>query len=227
MRMLEWIVNSKMPKAIVFDLDGTLLDTLDDIAISANFALKTLGFKEEEVLKYRYFVGEGVIKLFENIFASSPQSDEVISKAVALFESHYAKQFHQNTKLYEGVSKMLTFLQKRGFKMAILSNKPDSFTKMCALKYLRAWHFEVVFGAREGIPKKPHPQGALDVAEALHVKPEACYYLGDTMIDMQTATGAGMISIGALWGFRDEEELVFHGAQFLAKTPSEVIKLLA
>lgn len=227
MRMLEWIVNSKMPKAIVFDLDGTLLDTLDDIAISANFALKTLGFKEEEVLKYRYFVGEGVIKLFENIFASSPQSDEVISQAVALFESHYAKQFHQNTKLYEGVSKMLTFLQKRGFKMAILSNKPDSFTKMCALKYLRAWHFEVVFGAREGIPKKPHPQGALDVAEALHVKPEACYYLGDTMIDMQTATGAGMISIGALWGFRDEEELAFHGAQFLAKTPSEVIKLLA
>lgn len=227
MRMLEWIVNSKMPKAIVFDLDGTLLDTLDDIAISANFALKTLGFKEEEVLKYRYFVGEGVIKLFENIFATSPQSDEVISQAVALFESHYAKQFHQNTKLYEGVSKMLTFLQKRGFKMAILSNKPDSFTKMCALKYLRTWQFEVVFGAREGIPKKPHPQGALDVAEALHVKPEACYYLGDTMIDMQTATGAGMISIGALWGFRDEEELVFYGAQFLAKTPSEVIKLLA
>lgn len=227
MRMLEWIVNSKMPKAIVFDLDGTLLDTLDDIAISANFALKTLGFKEEEVLKYRYFVGEGVIKLFENIFATSPQSDEVISQAVALFESHYAKQFNQNTKLYEGVSKMLTFLQKRGFKMAILSNKPDSFTKMCALKYLRTWQFEVVFGAREGIPKKPHPQGALDVAEALHVKPEACYYLGDTMIDMQTATGAGMISIGALWGFRDEEELVFHGAQFLAKTPSEVIKLLA
>lgn len=227
MRMLEWIVNSKMPKAIVFDLDGTLLDTLDDIAISANFALKTLGFKEEEVLKYRYFVGEGVIKLFENIFATSPQSNEVISQAVALFESHYAKQFHQNTKLYEGVSKMLTFLQKRGFKMAILSNKPDSFTKMCALKYLRTWQFEVVFGAREGIPKKPHPQGALDVAEALHVKPEACYYLGDTMIDMQTATGAGMISIGALWGFRDEEELVFHGAQFLAKTPSEVIKLLA
>ena len=227
MRMLEWIVNSKMPKAIVFDLDGTLLDTLDDIAISANFALKTLGFKEEEVLKYRYFVGEGVIKLFENIFATSPQSNEVISQAVALFESHYAKQFNQNTKLYEGVSKMLTFLQKRGFKMAILSNKPDSFTKMCALKYLRTWQFEVVFGAREGIPKKPHPQGALDVAEALHVKPEACYYLGDTMIDMQTATGAGMISIGALWGFRDEEELVFHGAQFLAKTPSEVIKLLA
>ena len=216
-----------MPKVIVFDLDGTLLDTLEDIAISANFALKTLGFEEEEVSKYRYFVGEGVIKLFENIFASHPQSDEVISSAVALFESHYAVQFYKNTKLYDGVSKMLTFLQKRGFKMAILSNKPDSFTKMCVFKYLRKWDFEVVFGAREGIPRKPHPQGALDVAEALHVKPHECYYLGDTMIDMQTASGAGMISIGALWGFRDEEELRLHGAQFLAKTPSEVIKLLA
>lgn len=216
-----------MPKAIVFDLDGTLLDTLEDIAISANFALKTLEFKEEEVSKYRYFVGEGVIKLFENIFASHPQSDEVISRAVALFESHYAVQFYKNTKLYDGVSKMLTFLQKRGFKMAILSNKPDSFTKMCVFKYLRKWEFEAVFGAREGIPRKPHPQGALDVAEALHVSPHECYYLGDTMIDMQTASGAGMISIGALWGFRDEEELRLHGAQFLAKTPSEVIKLLA
>lgn len=227
MRMLEWIVSSKMPKAIVFDLDGTLLDTLEDIAISANFALKTLGFKEEEVAKYRYFVGEGVIKLFENIFAASPQRDEVIARAVSLFESHYAKQFYQNTQLYEGVSKMLTFFQKRGFKMAILSNKPDSFTKMCVLKYLRTWEFEAVFGAREGIPKKPHPQGALDLAEVLHVKPEACYYLGDTMIDMQTAMRAGMIPIGALWGFRDEDELRLHGAQFLAKTPSEVIKLLA
>lgn len=216
-----------MLKAIVFDLDGTLLDTLEDIAISANFALKTLGFEEEEVSKYRYFVGEGVIKLFENIFASHPQSDDVIARAVALFESHYAVQFYKNTKLYDGVSKMLTFLQKRGFKLAILSNKPDSFTKKCALKYLRQWNFEAVYGAREGVPRKPHPQGALDVAEALHVKPQECYYVGDTMIDMQTANGAKMIAIGALWGFRDEEELRTHGAHHLCSSPTDVIKLLS
>ena len=216
-----------MSKVIIFDLDGTLLDTLEDIAISANFALTSLGFQAEESQKYRYFVGEGVFKLFENIFASDPQNKETIQKAVALFESHYAKQFNQNTKLYDGISKMLTFLQKRGFKMAILSNKPDSFTKLCAIKYLREWKFDVVYGAREGVPRKPHPKGALEISELLHVKPEECYYLGDTMIDMQTANGAGMIALGALWGFREEAELREHGAKHLVKTPSEVIKLLA
>jgi len=216
-----------MKKNIVFDLDGTLLNTLEDIAISANSALVTLGFQAQESEKYRYFVGEGVFKLFENIFASNPQSPELIQHAVSLFESHYAKQFNQNTKLYEGISKMLTFLQKRGFKMAILSNKPDSFTKMCAMKYLREWKFDLVFGAREGIPRKPDPTAALEICELLHVKPEACYYLGDTMIDMQTANRAGMIALGALWGFREETELTEHGAKYLVKTPSEVIKLLA
>jgi len=216
-----------MSKVIIFDLDGTLLDTLEDIAISANFALTSLGFQAQKSEKYRYFVGEGVFKLFENIFTSDPQDKETIQKAVALFESHYAKQFNQNTKLYDGISKMLTFLQKRGFKMAILSNKPDSFTKLCAIKYLREWKFDVVYGAREGVPRKPHPKGALDISELLHVKPEACYYLGDTMIDMQTANGAGMIALGALWGFREEAELREHGAKHLMKTPSEVIKLLA
>ncbi|WP_041959217.1 HAD family hydrolase [Sulfurospirillum arsenophilum] len=216
-----------MSRVIIFDLDGTLLDTLEDIAISANFALTSLGFKAEESQKYRYFVGEGVFKLFENIFASHLQDKETIQKAVALFESHYAKQFNQNTKLYDGISKMLSFLQKRDFKMAILSNKPDSFTKLCAIKYLREWKFDVVYGAREGVPRKPHPKGALDISELLHVKPEECYYLGDTMIDMQTANSAGMIALGALWGFREEAELREHGAKHLMKTPSEVIKLLA
>lgn len=215
-----------MKKAIIFDLDGTLLDTLEDIAISANHALVTLGFEAQEISKYRYFVGEGVVKLFENIFTRNPQSPEVVMQAVDLFEADYAKQFEQTTKLYDGVSKMLTFCQTRGLKMAILSNKPDSFTKKCALKYLRQWHFDVVYGTREGVPRKPHPQGAFDAAEALHVTPDECYFLGDTMIDMQTASRAGMVCIGALWGFRDEEELRTYGAHYLAPTPADVIKLL-
>lgn len=216
-----------MSKCIIFDLDGTLLDTLEDIAISGNFALTSLGFEAEETQKYRYFVGEGVYKLFENIFATNPQSQEIINKAVALFESHYAKQFYQNTKPYEGISKLLTFLKKRGYKMAILSNKPDSFTKMCVLKYFRSWKFDVVFGAREGIARKPDPVSALEIASLLGEKPEDCFYVGDTMIDMQTATRANMKALGVLWGFRDGDELLENGANALFENPSEIIKYLA
>lgn len=216
-----------MAKVIIFDLDGTLLDTLEDIAISANYALETLGFQSEPTEKYRYFAGEGVVKLFENIFSCNPQPHETIKQAVALFESHYTKQFSVHTKLFEGISKMLSFFQKRGYVMAILSNKPDSFTQKCVFKYLKKWRFEIVHGAREGIARKPHPQGALEIARALHVEPQTCYFVGDTSIDMITATQAGMNAIGVLWGFRDEKELREHGASLIAKTPQELLKLLA
>lgn len=216
-----------MQKAIIFDLDGTLLDTLEDIALSANYALSTLGFETQEIVKYRYFVGEGVIKLFENIFASNPQTPMLIAEAVKLFEEHYRTQFYQNTKPYEGIAKMLTFLQKKGFKMAILSNKPDSFTKMCALRYFRKWHFEVVYGAREGVPRKPDPTGALDIAEVLGMDPKACYFLGDTCIDMQTANRANMMALGAVWGFREEKELKENGALHTMQHPFDVIKFFS
>ena len=216
-----------MQKAIVFDLDGTLLDTLEDIAISANYALEQLGFEPHPLKAYRYFVGEGVFKLFENIFSSAPQPTSVVHKAVELFELHYATQYNQTTKPYEGVNKMLTFLQTRGLKMAVLSNKPNAFTKKCVLKYFRQWDFEVVYGAREGIARKPDPTAALEIAEILGVEPSECYYLGDTMIDMQTANRSGMVPLGALWGFRDADELQEHGAKYLLKSPSDVIKLLA
>jgi len=216
-----------MKKNIVFDLDGTLLDTLEDIAISANEALKTLGFEARPIEHYRYYVGEGVFKLFENIFAKNVQSHETICRAVELFETHYAKQFDCHTQPYEGIGKLLSFLQARGFKMAILSNKPDAFTKKCAFKYFRTWTFDAVFGVREGVPRKPDPTAALEICERWGISPEECFYLGDTMIDMQTANRAGMKAIGALWGFRDEAELREHHAAYLAKTPGEVIKLLA
>ena len=216
-----------MAKCIIFDLDGTLLDTLEDIAISANFALTSLGFQAEEMQNYRYYVGEGVVKLFENIFASHPQSEETINQAVTLFEKHYTKQFFHHTKPYEGVSKMLTFFKKRGFKMAILSNKPDSFTKMCALKYFRQWQFDAVFGSRKDVSRKPDPYTALEIATSLSIELSECYFLGDTLIDMKTANAANMVALGALWGFRDEDELRRYGARDVFKSPSEVIKYFA
>ena len=218
------LMSNVQKKAVIFDLDGTLLNTLEDIAISANNALNALGFEPQELDKYRYFVGEGIVKLFENIFASNPQKPEIIAKAVEHFERHYLTV---NTKPYEGIAQMLSFLQDKGIKIAILSNKPDALTKLCALQYFKEWNFEVVYGAREGVAKKPDPTGVLEVVELLKLDPQECYYMGDSWIDMQTAKRANITSLGALWGFRDEKELTENGASHLLKHPLDIVKFFS
>lgn len=212
-------------KAIIFDLDGTLLDTLEDIANSVNYVL--LQYKKEpiEAEKYRYLVGSGALKLIQDVLPQ--ESEESIKNALSVFEKHYVKEYDKHTKLYDGIAKLLTFLQKKGLKMAILSNKPDSFTKLCAIKYLRNWKFEAVYGIREGIPRKPDPAGALEIMKELHVEPSECLYMGDTKIDMITAKSANIDSIGVLWGFRDKEELEQNGAKYIATSQVEAIKLIS
>ena len=212
-------------KAIIFDLDGTLLDTLEDIAISANYVLSKYQKEPIEVEEYRYHVGNGVLKLMQNILPQ--ESEESIKNALSIFEKHYATQYDKNTKLYDGIAKLLTFLQKRGFKMAILSNKPDSFTKLCALKYLKNWKFEAIYGIREGVKRKPDPAGALEIMKELDVEPSECLYMGDTKTDMITAKKSNIDSIGVLWGFRDRDELEQNGATYTASSPAEAIKLIS
>jgi len=212
-------------KVIIFDLDGTLLDTLEDIAISVNYVLSKYKKEPIEVEKYRYLVGSGALKLIQDVLPQ--ESEESIKNALSIFEKHYATQYDKNTKLYDGIAKLLTFLQKRGVKMAILSNKPDSFTKLCAIKYLRNWKFEAVYGIRDGVPRKPDPAGALEIMKELHVEPKECLYMGDTKTDMITAKSANIDSIGVLWGFRDKEELEQNGAKYIAISPSETIKMLS
>ncbi len=212
-------------KVIIFDLDGTLLDTLEDIASSVNYVLSKYKKEPIEVEKYRCLVGNGALKLIQDVLPQ--ESEESIKDALSIFEKHYATQYDKNTKLYEGIAKLLTFLQKRGVKMAILSNKPDSFTKLCALKYLRNWKFEVVYGIRDGVPRKPDPAGAFEIMKELQVEPKECLYMGDTKTDMITAKSANIDSIGVLWGFRDKEELEQNGAKYIATSPSETIKMLS
>ena len=212
-------------KAVIFDLDGTLLDTLEDIAISVNYVLKQFNKEPIPINKYRYLVGSGALKLMQDVL---PDADEEgIKKALNLFEEHYAKQYDINTKLYKGIEKLLTFLKAKGIKLAILSNKPNSFTKLCAVKYLRNWNFEAVYGIREQIPRKPSPDGALAIMEELHVEPKECLFVGDTKIDMITAKNAGIDSIGVLWGFRDRDELEQNGAKYITTSPADTIKLIS
>ncbi len=213
-----------MLKAVIFDLDGTLLDTLEDIAISCNFVLESFNKSPLPIEDYNLIVGHGAAQLFRDILPE--HSSEEQAQALSIFEKHYAKQFDKNTKIYDDISKVLTFLQVRGIKMSVLSNKPNSFTKKCVLKYLRDWKFEKVYGIRDGIERKPSEAGVLEILKELNIEPNETIFIGDTNIDMQTAKNANMDSIGVLWGFRGEKELVESGATYIAKTPTDIIKIV-
>lgn len=212
-------------KAVIFDLDGTLLDTIEDLAICSNQVLEHFARPTLPTNTYKKLVGEGARALLEKILPDF--NDTQINEARELFEHYYALGYDKNTRAYDGISKVLSFLQKRKIKMAILSNKPNNFTKKCAYKYLSAWNFDAVYGIREQIERKPDPAGALAIAQELHVEPSECYFVGDTKTDMQTATNAHMYPVGVLWGFRGAPELLEHGAQKLCERPEDIIRLFA
>ena len=213
-----------MLKAVIFDLDGTLLDTLEDIAISCNFVLESFHKSPLPKEDYNLLVGQGAKQLLKDVLPELSSLEQV--KALELFEKHYKNQLSKNTKIYEGISKVLSFLQVKGIKMAILSNKPNAFTKICALKYLKKWNFDAVYGIREGIERKPHQAGVLEILKELQVKPCEAIFVGDTKVDMLTAQNSHMPSIGVLWGFRPKDELVENGATYIAQNPKEIIKIV-
>ena len=215
-------------QAVLFDLDGTLLDTLADLAEASNRVLAGRGLKPYPVEDYRYFVGNGVRHLLECILPRPlREKEEEIEAAIAAFQQEYAKNWQEHTKAYQGIAELLDYLSANGYRLAVLSNKPQHFTELCVHTLLADWHFDSVLGQREGIPRKPHPAGALETARVLGLPPSAILYAGDTGVDMRTAQQAGMDAVGVLWGFRDAEELRATGAELLAQTPQELIRFLA
>ncbi|HIG30159.1 MAG TPA: HAD family hydrolase [Verrucomicrobiales bacterium] len=213
-------------QAVVFDLDGTLLDTLEDLARSSNQVLEDHGFPVYPMEKYRFFVGDGVRTLVERILPEDRRDDVTVSECVASFRRIYKDNWDQSTCTYEGIGPMLDDLSKKQIRMAVLSNKPDDFTKKCVSRFLNSWNFDPVVGQTEEIPKKPDPVGALSIASAWGIIPEKILYLGDTSVDMKTAVRAGMMPVGALWGFRTAEELKENGARRLLRTPGELMEML-
>ncbi len=210
-------------KAIIFDLDGTLLDTLTDIANSTNAALSQLGFPTHTVDAYRYFIGDSLVAKIKRILPEEHLNPETIEKCLQLNKAEYSKCWDQNTLPFPGIPELLTVLTERKVPMAVLSNKLDHFTQMTVKKLLADWSFDIVLGVSDTIPVKPDPGGALYIAEKLNISPAEFLYLGDTNTDMQTAVAAGMYPVGALWGFRDADELLKNGAKSLAKTPTDVL----
>ena len=213
-------------RAAIFDLDGTLLDTLDDIANAANHVLAARGFPTHPNLNYRRFIGEGVVKLMLRALPETHQDEATVQACVGAYVHEYERPWNALTKPYPGVPEMLDALVVRGLKLGVLSNKPDHFTQRCVDELLAKWAFDVVLGASDKFPRKPNPASAIEIAKRLGVPPAECLYVGDSGIDMQTACGAHMCSVGALWGFRGKEELLKNGAQLLIEKPSQVLDFL-
>jgi phosphoglycolate phosphatase len=213
-------------QAVLFDLDGTLLDTLGDLADATNAALRSLGFPEHPQAAYKYFVGDGVQMLLRRALPPEHCDEATVAEGVARMRAEYARCWNARTRPYSGIAQMLDTLSARGLRMAVLSNKPHEFTRLCVTELLRPWNFAAVLGDEPSRPKKPDPAGALQIAAQLQLAPEQFLYLGDTATDMRTATAAGMYAVGALWGFRGAEELLAGGAQVLVAAPQEVVGAL-
>ena len=211
-------------RALVFDLDGTLIDSLEDIARCLNEILPRYQLPTRAVRSYRELVGEGVRTLIER---AAPDADTAVhDEIVRAFREHYAAHLLDTTRLYDGVAEMLDRVVGHGLPIAVLSNKPQAMTEHVARALLARWPLAAVLGDRDGVPRKPAPAGALQAAAALTTPPEACALVGDTRTDMATATAAGMIAVGVLWGFRDAAELRRTGAEHLLEHPTELAALV-
>ncbi len=208
----------RLIRAVLFDLDGTLTDTLQDIGNAMNRALRLHDLPEWPIDAYRYLVGDGAKKLAERAVRDRLDLKDSVLKA---YQAYYEKHTLVTTRPYEGIPELLHMLMQQGLQLAVFSNKPDADTKGVVTHFFPDIAWAAVRGQREGVPVKPDPAGALAIAREMGVKPEECLYFGDTSVDMTCARRAGMFPVGALWGFRTLEELQQSGAGYIAQTPMD------
>jgi phosphoglycolate phosphatase len=222
---LEPLDRSGHWRAVLFDLDGTLIDTLRDIAEAANAVLARHRFPTHAIPSYRTFVGDGVAMLMRRALPSHAQDQQLVDLCVRQFREAYEKNWDVHSRVYDGVHPLLQRLAEARMPMAVLSNKPHEFTEKCVRRYLSAAPFAVVLGQRDPLPRKPAPDGAQHIARQLGVAPGDVVYLGDSSVDMETARRAGMYPVGAGWGFRSRQELQDSGASVILDHPLELIGL--
>ena len=211
-------------KAIIFDLDGTLTDTLEDLFLSVNHALQSCGLPERNLDEIRRFVGNGVKKLIER---SVPKDTEptVLERCFEAFRAHYIIHCQDHTCLYPGVASLLTTLHAKGYLMAVVSNKLQSGVNELAQTFFNGV-IDVAIGERPDIPRKPAPDMVLTALSQLGVSASEAVYVGDSDVDLQTAANAGLPCISVLWGFRSRDFLVAHGATMFAERPQDVLSLV-
>ena len=216
-----------MKELLIFDLDGTLLDTVADLAASTNYALKQCGFPIHEVPTYRFFIGNGINKLFERVLPEENKSQENILELRKHFLDYYNAHNAELTVPYPGIPELLQKLQVRGLKLAVASNKYQSGTADLIHYFFPYINFTAVFGQREGIPVKPDPAIVYNILEIANVEKSEVLYIGDSGVDMQTAQNAGIDACGVTWGFRPRAELEVISPQYIVETPEEILNILA
>ena len=213
-------------KLVVFDLDGTLINSLEDLADSANWMLLQHGYPTHPVDAYRYFVGDGMRKLIERILPLEERNDMRIEQCKAEFVAYYTIHMEDKTVVYPGMIELLKELKDRGLKIAVATNKVHIAVTPLMEKYFPGIRFDSMIGQREGIPVKPHPQIMYDILKETGCQPSETLHVGDTATDMQLAHNAGVTPVGVLWGYRPLEELQEAGAKFIIEKPEELLELV-
>ncbi|HBP66613.1 MAG TPA: HAD family hydrolase [Desulfosporosinus sp.] len=213
-------------KGIIFDLDGTLVNSLEDIADSMNKVLERYSFPAHKLQAYKHFVGNGIKNLVREALPESSKEEIFVLKCYGLMMEEYRNNCLNKTRPYDGIVELLNSLTTFKMKLAVLSNKDHELAKIVVTSLLPNCNFEEVIGVSAETPRKPNPLGALLISQQLGIAPECLIYVGDSDVDMQTANSAGMYAVGALWGFRTQEELMASGAKYLIKHPLELNQLL-
>ena len=214
-----------MIKAVLFDLDGTLADSLIDLADGVNRAISSKGFPTHEVEAFKYFVGDGIPKMIERALPADCRNTEMVNEIKDIFLPYYAVHYADNTYAYSGMPELVDTLKNQGFIVAVVTNKEQDMANEVVTS-LYGNVFDLIFGKRDGIPAKPDPTAALMAMEELGVKPEECVFLGDSGMDVATAVNSGAVPIGELWGFRKEDELLANGAKYIISKPQELLDII-
>jgi phosphoglycolate phosphatase len=209
-------------EGVIFDLDGTLIHTIEDIAGAANKMFARHGLPEHGVDYYLKWIGSGAVKFIERAHGE-PVSEEQLLAYVAEFKEIYAENLHDKSRVYEGITELLDELVSKGIKISVLSNKPHKMTQKVIAFYLSSWPFYPIFGQREEVPRKPDPAGATEIAEAWGIAPERILFVGDSDIDIFTAQSAGMQARGVSWGYGRLVQNPVNGMGDLLENPADIL----
>jgi phosphoglycolate phosphatase len=210
---------------VIFDLDGTLADTLEDLADSLNRVLTDEGLPVHDCVGVRNMVGNGIRRLVTDSLPPEQRTEEIVARCLDRFIADYGEHCLVKTRLYDGVGQLVIALRADAVRLAVFSNKADEPTRRIVDALIGTSAFEVIIGAQPGIPLKPDPAGALLISTRFGIAPDRVVYLGDSPVDMLTATVAGMVPIGVSWGFRTRDELIDSGARAVLDRPLDLLNL--